>query len=152
MAEYKLLDKKELDKFGKDYVKILTKYLLKYKKRASGNLIKSLDYRIQIIANDGNIALLSDDYLENVDKGRKRGTYPNIKDIGKWAQIKGIPQSAVFPIAKSIFKFGIKPTNIIQQAIREYENPTQISKYEDVLVKNVEKRIDEIITKEQNKK
>lgn len=147
-----LISKNELEKFGKDYVKILTKYLIKYKKRASGNLIKSLDYRIQIIANDSNIALLSDDYLENVDKGRKRGTYPNIKDISKWAKIKGIPESAVFPIAKSIFKFGIKPTNIIQQLIKEVESSKEVNKYEEVFAKNIEDRITEIIDKEQNKK
>ncbi len=44
-------------------------------------------------------------------KGRKPGTYPPIKEIAKWCRLKGIDDSAKWPIARSIFKFGIAPTN-----------------------------------------
>lgn len=44
-----------------------------------------------------------------VDKGTKPGHYPNIKSLSEWARYKGIPQDAVYPIARNIFNNGTKP-------------------------------------------
>ncbi len=140
--DYNIIDEKTLRQFGKDYVKILTIMLKKAGKKASGALINSLDFRLKETANEILIVLQANDYLEYVDKGRKPGKFPPIKAISKWTSLKGIPQSAAFPIAYNIFKFGIKPTNVIDKTIKEImTSPTLAKKYEDEMVENVEKII-----------
>jgi hypothetical protein len=134
-----LFDKKQLNQFGKDYVKILTIYLKKAGKKSTGALINSIDYRLQETASEINLIILSNDYLTYVDQGRKPGSFPPIKEIAKWASVNGIAPEAVYPIARNIFKFGIKPTNVIQKTIKEIEtSPSLNKKYEEALIKNVE--------------
>ena len=134
-----LYDEKTLKEFGKDYVKILTIFLKKNRKIASGALINSINFKLQEKAKEILIILESNDYLEWVDKGRKPGKYPPLRAISEWARLKGISQNAVFPIARKIFKFGIEPTNVIADTIKEIEtSPTFQKRYEDTLLKNVE--------------
>ena len=134
-----LYDEKTLKEFGKDYVKILTIFLKKNRKIASGALVNSINFKLKETAEQILIILESNDYLEWVDKGRKPGKYPPLKAISEWARLKGISQDAVFPIAKKIFKFGIEPTNVIQDTIKEIEtSPTFRKRYEDELLENVE--------------
>lgn len=139
MAENIFLDRRDLDEFGKDYVKKLVSLLRKYDKKASGSLINSIDYKVRGVAEEALIILEANDYLEYVDKGRKPGKYPPIKAISKWASIRGISQKAVFPIARSIFKFGIEPTNVIRDTMRWIENDAaMVKKYEDAISENLE--------------
>lgn len=146
MAKSELFDDKVLKEFGRDYVKILIAFLKKNKKVASGALINSIDYKLKNTAQDIIIALEANDYLEYVDAGRKPGSWPPISEIGRWASIKGISKDAVFPIARSIFKFGIEPTNVISKTIREIEtSPALNKKYEDELSELLEKTIIEKI-------
>jgi len=134
-----LYDEQTLKEFGKDYVKILTIFLKKNRKVASGALINSINFKLQEKAKEILIILESNDYLEWVDKGRNPGKYPPLRAISDWARLKGISQNAVFPIARKIFKFGIEPTNVIADTIKEIEtSPTFQKKYEDTLLKNVE--------------
>ena len=134
-----LYDEKTLKEFGKDYVKILTIFLKKNRKIASGALVNSINFKLKETAEQILIILESNDYLEWVDKGRKPGKYPPLKAISEWARLKGISQDAVFPIAKKIFRFGIEPTNVIQDTIKEIEtSPTFRKRYEDELLENVE--------------
>ncbi len=134
-----ILDEKNLRMFGQDYVKILVALLKQAGKSASGALINSIDSRIVVDAETAFIELLANDYLEYVDQGRKPGKYPPIRAISEWCRIKGIESSAAFPIARSIYKFGIKPTHVIQKTTREIEtSPTLNKKYDDVFTKNVE--------------
>jgi hypothetical protein len=130
----------DLKKFGDVYVKLLTVFLKKEYKYATGSLINSIDYRLQRTAEDINIVIIANDYLKYVNDGRKPGSYPPIQAISKWASVKGISQDAVFPIARSIFKFGIKPTNVIQKTIKEIQtSPTLNKRLEKTLVDNIEK-------------
>ena len=134
-----LYDEKTLKEFGKDYVKILTIFLKKNRKIASGALVNSINFKLKETAEQILIILESNDYLEWVDKGRKPGKYPPLRAISEWARLKGISQNAVFPIARKIFKFGIEPTNVIADTIKEIEtSPTFQKRYEDTLLKNVE--------------
>lgn len=135
-----LFSENTLKSFGKDYIKVLTRMLTKAGKKSSGSLINSLDYRLKDDAKEINIILDANDYLTYIDEGRKPGKYPNINAIAKWASLKGIPKVAVFPIARKIFKFGIKPTNVIDKSIKDIENTA--SKYEDDMVNNIENYID----------
>ena len=132
----KLIRKQALDEFGKLYVKTLRDELLNNKpfpKRASGDLIRSINYKLINTPEGTDIQLLAEDYLTFVDKGvsgteKKYNTpysyrtkYPKISEIQKWVRLKGIPQEAVYPIANKIFRFGIKPTNVINKTIRFIE-------------------------------
>jgi hypothetical protein len=135
MAEFQPISTQKMKEFGKDYVKILYRELRREGKDATGALINSLAFEIREEAKQIQIILLANDYLKYVDKGRKPGKYPPIKAIAKWVQVKGISKEAIFPIARSIYKFGIKPTNVIQRVIKEFEtSPTLQKKYEDEVV------------------
>jgi hypothetical protein len=135
MAEFQPISTQKMKEFGKDYVKILYRELRREGKDATGALINSLAFEIREEAQQIQIILLANDYLKYVDKGRKPGKYPPIKAIAKWVQVKGISKEAIFPIARSIYKFGIKPTNVIQRVIKEFEtSPTLQKKYEDEVV------------------
>ena len=113
------LTEKDKRRFGDEYVRELIKALRAYKKDASGRLIKSIDYRLTETAYELNFFINSEDYLTYVDQGRKRGSYPPIKEIAKWVSLKGLPKSAAFPIANKIYKFGIKPTNVLDKVERK---------------------------------
>ena len=131
-----LISEKKLNEFGRDYVKILYRLLKKKKKDATGALINSLDYRIRPDAME--IELIANDYLTYVDQGRRRGSYPPIRPLIKWAEVRGISRNAAYAIQKSIYKFGIKPTNVIQETVKEIESsPTLTKKYEDEITNNI---------------
>ena len=145
----KIIDDQTARMFGQDYVKILTALLKKKGKVGSGALINSLDYRVQESANQISIIIQSNDYLKFVDEGRKPGSYPPIQAISAWANLKGISQDAVFPIARSIYKFGIKPTNVIQETNNEFLNSqTLANKYEQRISTNIEDIVTKMIEQE----
>ena len=140
MAKIKLFEKKMLDEFGKDYVKVLTRLLKKEGKNASGALINSIAYKLRETAEGIQYILEANDYLEWVDAGRRPGSYPPIRAISDWVRVKGISKDAIFPIARSIYQFGIKPTNVLDKTIREIQSsPTLQRKYEEELANNLEK-------------
>lgn len=133
-----LITEQKLKEFGRDYVKILVRELKRAGKDASGRLIASVDYKLREDANNIFIVIESADYLKWVDEGRKRGTYPPIRPLIQWVNIKGLPKGAAYAIQKNIFKFGIKPTRVIQKVINEFENsPTLQRKYEDEVVEQI---------------
>jgi hypothetical protein len=138
-----LFGEKQLNQFGKNYVEILTAELVRADKKATGNLIDSLDWRVQGEANAIQIFIQANDYLTYVDQGRKPGSYPPIQAIKTWCSVKGIPQSAAFPIARSIFKFGIKPTNVIDKTIRKIQSSTEMTKLQQIVANNIEKYVSE---------
>lgn len=137
----------ELQKqFGSDFIKILTKYLVINKKKSSGDLIKSLSPKLQDTAGKIQVLIESMDYLNYVDQGRKKGSYPPIKDLIKWANMKGLSEGAAYATQQKIFRFGIKPTNVINKSIAEFENSFE-NKYGQELVNDIE----QLITNEINK-
>ena len=158
MAKQQIIDSKLLNQFGRDYVNVLV-FLLKnntvpsraglpaYPKVASGRLINSIDYRLRETAQGIQFQLLAENYLEYVDKGRKPGTYPRIAPLLRWARVKGLPQGVAYAAQKNIFKFGIKPTNVLRRAqlrietFREYQ-----ARYErgvvDAIVKSIKKDVE----------
>ena len=66
--------KSALEQVGIDLVKELTKQLLNADKKASGNLIKSLDYKVVETVDGFILNLLAADYLNTVDQGPGGGT------------------------------------------------------------------------------
>ena len=158
MAKQPILDSKLLNQFGKDYVNVLVSLLKNntvpsraglpaYPKVATGRLVNSIDYRLRETAQGIQFQLLAENYLQYVDKGRRPGTYPPIAPLLRWARVKGLPEGAAYGAQKNIYKFGIKPTNVIRRAqlrietFREYQ-----AKYEkgvvDAIVKNIKKDLE----------
>jgi len=111
--------------YGELYIEEITKQLLLNDKKATGDLIDSLDYRVIETANEITLDILANDYLNIVDKGLKPGTFPNVDNIIRWVDVKGVKSSnkAIktnkqlgWAIAKSIEKNGIKPSNVLRKA------------------------------------
>lgn len=149
MALENKLDTKEIaklyKKYGNDYVAVLVKYLKDSRKKSSGRLINSVKSELKTIANEVDILIKAEDYLTFVDKGRRKGKYPPIRDIKAWCRIKGIPQAAAFPIARDIFRFGIKPTNVIQKT-----NTFFLNKETKIIEKDFAKLIEKQVVKNLN--
>lgn len=139
-------------RFGDDYIKILAQEIKRSGKSASGKLERSLDYRLKDEKTAVDIVFEAEDYFQYVDEGRKPGSWPPIKAISNWARVKGISQSAVFPIARSIYKFGIKPTDISDKAQNKALNGQPLIRLEDSIGENVQDMIVDEINKLNNKK
>jgi len=143
MAIQPIFDKKLANEFGKDYVKILVASLKGNKpfaKVASGSLINSINYKLQDTANGIQFQLLANDYIKYVDQGRRPGTYPPINAIKQWVRIKGIKPEAAWAIRTNIFKFGIKPTNVIRKTLNIINTSRDSNrKYEERMVDNLVK-------------
>lgn len=108
--------------FGEAYIAELSIMLRKLDKKASGDLLKSLDTRLikTAFGTIYTIQLVAEDYLEFVDGGRRPNRKPPpIQAIKKWTRFKGIPEGAAYPIAKSIGEKGIKPTNVISKSLQK---------------------------------
>ena len=138
------IDKSLFKEYGEDFIKILTRELVKAGKRNSGNLINSLDYKIKPLGQEILIEIEALDYLTYIDEGRKKGSFPPISAIKKWARIKGLDENLAYPISKNIYKYGIKPTNVIDKAIRKFENSFEIS---DDIIDDIENKIVDKINK-----
>lgn len=103
---------KEFISIADNYIKVLTNELSRLGKKSTGLLIRSLKSNIIENTKEIKIQIISEDYLDYIDKGRKPGSYPPIQKLKQWARIKGLREEAAWGIATNIYKFGIKPTNI----------------------------------------
>lgn len=142
-----------MEEFGKLWVKTLREQLIitqPFPKRATGKLYNSINYRVTQKQDDWTLTLFSEDYLKFVDKGvsgtrRKYNTpfsystkKPPISVIQQWTRVKGIPEEAAFPIQNKIFRFGLKPTNVINKSIREIEYRSKwINKFEESITEEI---------------
>lgn len=122
--------KKEMDKFGAGLIKELAQQLIIADKKATGSLIKSLDYEVIEVLGTLVTNITADNYLYWVDQGRKKGKKaPPQSAIRKWIDDKGIQRfrdkkgrfisknSQAFLIARSIGKKGIQKTNVIKKSV-----------------------------------
>ena len=137
---------KVLDAFGKKVVLQARNILNAKGKNASGNLDRSLGYFIKVFPSGAlDMSFVAEGYADIVDKGIKgskssakapkspykfRGNkkYANIGAIDKWVVRKPIQagrnnkgqfvsrKSLVRAIARSIYLFGIKPSNFFTDA------------------------------------
>ena len=82
------------------------------------------------------------DYAIFVDKGRRPGKQPPIKNIIAWCKSKGIPKTAAFPIARKIGERGLKGTNFLSP-LRKLETLIADLKKnsENFVVKDINKEI-----------
>lgn len=138
-----IVSRQKLQEFGRDYVKILTRELYRAGKNATGRLIKSLNYQLKDDGQNIAIILESENYLKFVDEGRRRGTYPPIRPLIQWVSVRGLPKSAAYAIQKSIYKFGIPPTNVIPKTINAFDTDANLKqKWEKAVVEQIVKQIE----------
>ena len=145
--------RKQLEVLGVEAVSILTRILTEENKRASGELIRSLDFKVMQDVNGLMLSILAADYFKYVDQGRRPGKMPPIKPIQSWIEQKNIVfrgldnRQTAFVIARSIGKKGIKPINAKQRMINEVQkNAAKILKIG--AVKDIQELIDKTFIKE----
>ena len=149
----KLIKRRALDEFALLFVKTLKEQLINNKhfsKRASGRLVESINIKIDETQGGETITILAEDYLKFVDQGvsgtiRKYNTpysykskKPPINVILQWTRLKGIPQEAAYPIQNKIFRFGLKPTNVIDKTFREIQYRSKwINRFEEEITSEI---------------
>lgn len=129
----RLIKIEALRAFASLMTKVLKETLTSEKKSATGNLIKSINFKVEKQDTNDVITIESESYLKFVDKGvsgteRKynspysyRSKKPPIQAISNWMNIKGIPKQYAYQIQNKIFRFGIRPTNVLKKTIDELE-------------------------------
>ena len=134
--------RKQLEILGVDIIGFITKILAENDKQVTGNLIKSLDFKIIKDIDGLFLQILAAPYFKYVDEGRKPGKMPPTKPIQKWVNRRGIvikgqsSAQTAFVIARSIGKKGIKPLNItnklIDNIIRNKQNIIKAGAIKDI--------------------
>lgn len=118
---------KVMDEYGEDILNEMEAILVKANKRATGNLISSLDYDVEE-KSGGNFELIIE-YAEHgkyVQFGRSAGKkQPPMEAIEKWLKTKKYKvtkgkniRSAAYAVARAIKKNGIKPVNFNKPIIQ----------------------------------
>lgn len=140
--------KKQLEILGVESIGFITKILAENDKQVTGNLIRSLDFKVIQQVDGLFLQILAAPYFKFVDEGRKPGKMPPVKPIQKWSERKGIKfnkmssRQTAFVIARSIGKKGIRPLNITNRLIQN------IMKNKETLIKaGAVKDIEELINK-----
>ncbi len=107
-------------------------------KNATGDLAKSLEYKVEDNGDEFVVNFYANDYYKFIESGvypfgktgpsAKEGwkdrKWPNMGAIKKWCSVKGFSQKAAFPIAMGIRIKGIKPfkfMNIPKQTEDKFE-------------------------------
>lgn len=99
MATFKNIEA-ALDKFAFDTVKLMQQEL-------QGT---QLAQNIKVVPEGVfSAAVIMPEYGVFVDSGRGPGKRPPISELEHWAAARGIPEKALFPIAKKIGEEGTKP-------------------------------------------
>jgi hypothetical protein len=73
--------------------------------RASGAFVDSLETIYTETPTGYNAKLLGNDYAQQLETGRKAGSFPNIADIKKWIIDKGVFNTALQTITLSSLAF-----------------------------------------------
>lgn len=112
--------------------------LYSYDKKATGDLIKSINVNYDVNINNRIIYLKvsSKYYMKFIIYGRRPGAkMPPVDKIKRWVEIKNIDKKfnlssdkVSWIISKSIQKKGIKPINIIKKAYYNFINKKSFDK------------------------
>jgi len=122
MTEADLIETRAtLVSYGEETLASMRGILIEAGKSATGELIRSLRYTITYSGTDFDIEFEMADYGVFVDSGRRPGKQPPISAIKPWLAIKGIPESAAFPIARAIGERGIPATPFFSVSIEKNE-------------------------------
>lgn len=122
-----------LQTYGTAIVDSIKEKLIAQGKHATGNLLGSINFKIIKLDGVLSLQISAADYLQWVETGRSSGTYPNLNNILKWIQAKGIQNRGIpakskvsilerqkqlaFSISRGIKVNGIKPAATLQPAL-----------------------------------
>lgn len=135
----------EFDKYGASVVKEMRTRLYNNGNVASEDLYNSLDYDIAEGVKGFDLGFLMEDYGDFIDKGRNgiikqwrsdhglARKFPPISVIREWVKLKGIPESAVYPIQRKVglqgfrgnFFYTISTTRREKQFLKTIEKAMQ---------------------------
>ena len=164
MAENYKETKAFLRKYGDSVEQEIEKRLTNNGKIASGKLYDSIRYEVKETKSEFIISFLMADYGDYVDKGvqgsesgkagkggKSKYKYRNLmppetREFRSWLKLKGIPKEKSYVIRRSIWKFGITPTNFFTIPT------TRRQKYFDeqvaiAMAKDIDKQIQDGINK-----
>lgn len=122
--------------------------LIRDEKIATGNLLNSIDYKVQYDDRAIWVELHLEDYYKWVENGREPGKFPPPEAILEWIRIKPVipddrdgrlptEQQLAFLIGRKIAEEGIEPGNQLHNAM-------------DDIYPQFEERIDEAIAQDIN--
>jgi len=100
-----------LKELGADVVKEMTDSIKLNGTIGTGRLLNNIKVTANKTDEKYNLVITYPFYGTFADEGRRPGTMPPLDDIKKWTKLKGIPESAAFPIALKIAKKGTKGIN-----------------------------------------
>jgi hypothetical protein len=102
-----------VDSWSREQQEQMINILQENNKIATEYLISSIIYSVVIKGDNVEVEFANAEYGKYVDEGRLPGKFPPLDAIKEWCQVKGIPESAAFPIAKSIAENGIPPVQFL---------------------------------------
>lgn len=83
--------------------------------KASGELARSIQYKLNDEGTAIELEIDSADYFKYVDEGRAPGAFPPMSDIIAWTRTKNIPIEAAFPIARKIAEEGTEGVHVLDK-------------------------------------
>lgn len=129
-----------LNALGREAVARARNILQNGGKDDTGNLSSSINYEV---LDDNTVIIYSDaEYADNVEYGRRPGKFPPIDALAPWARRKGIPESALFPIARKIARDGIDPFPFINPTADWILNQMDSERIIDAFLKDTEDQLD----------
>ena len=137
-----------LGEFGQELRNTYQDNLIRDDKIASGNLLNSIDYKVQYDDRAIWVELHLEDYYKWVENGRGPGKFPPPDKILEWIRIKPVipddrggklptEQQLAYLIGKKISEEGIEPGNQLHNAM-------------DNIFPQFEEKIDEAIAQDVN--
>jgi hypothetical protein len=115
-------------------------------KIASGYLVSSIIYHALIRGDGLDLTFANADYGKYVDAGRLPGKFPPLDAIKDWCKVKDIPESAAFPIAKSIKENGIPYVQFLDVPFNNLEK--LLNEMSEVLTKEMRVELQQVVDTE----
>lgn len=129
---------------GDELKKNLIQELRRTKAIASGDLLKSVNFTVQLTPQGAVINLNGNDYITYVDEGRKPGKYAPVSALKQWVKAKGIATddakvtAVAFAINTKIKRQGIKARPILEKTF-DQNLPLYDKIIDEVLNKDLDK-------------
>jgi hypothetical protein len=145
----------QLNELGETVANIFKAEIKANGKVASGNLLNSIEYQVDIDSAAATVNILAADYFKYIVEGRKAG-YPSdgdgkfLENLIDWVKAKGLETDdkaatrAAYAIRESIFKNGIPPVDLLKFAEEQIDKLVTELVIEE-LNKEVENYIDKIV-------
>lgn len=114
-----------LNQFLNELAQTYKEILIANHKQASGNLVNSIrPNEVQLVGNTYECSISAAEYAKYVEDGRKPGKFPPPPAIQGWVKVKfpekndRMQKQLSFLIGRKIAKYGIKPGNYLEEAMR----------------------------------